>query len=98
MKMPNKEEIQRLRNTYKPGTVVELTSDMEDPYHPLPAGLQGEVRGVDDAGQILMRWSNGSSLSLIPGIDSFRIVKEAPKPVITGKEQILDAENFVDVD
>ena len=76
MKMPSKEQLERLRNTYKPGTVVELTSAMEDPYHPLPAGLCGEVQGVDDAGSILMKWSNGSGLSLIPGVDSFRIVKK----------------------
>ena len=36
----------------------------------------GEVMGVDDAGQLLVRWETGSSLSLIPDIDSFRIVQK----------------------
>ena len=76
MKIANDKQVLRLRKIYKPKTVVELTSKMEDPYRPLPAGLRGECYGVDDAGQLLMVWNNGSTLSLIPGIDCFRIVEE----------------------
>jgi hypothetical protein len=32
---------------------------------------------VDDAGQVMTRWSNGSSLSVIPGVDSFHVVQQA---------------------
>ena len=64
---------------YKPNTVLELTAAMEDPYHSLPAGLCGKCLGVDDASQLMMIWSDGSILSLIPGIDRFRIVREAPQ-------------------
>lgn len=74
--MPNKERVQRLREIYKPGTVLELTVAMEDLYHSLPAGLCGKCLGVDDTGQLMMIWNEGSTLSLIPGIDHFRIVKE----------------------
>ena len=75
MKMANKEELQRLRERYRLGIVLELTVEMGDPYRPLPAGLRGKCCGVDDAGQLLMVWNNGSTLSLIPGVDSFRIVE-----------------------
>ena len=75
MKWPSREQIERLRKRYPAGTVVELIS-MEDAQAP-PAGTLGTVWGVDDAGSILCRWQNGSSLSLIPEVDSFRIVKEA---------------------
>lgn len=75
MKMANKEELQRLRERYRLGIVLELTVEMGDPYHPLPAGLRGECCGVDDAGQIMMIWNNGGTLSLIPEIDCFRIVE-----------------------
>ena len=34
---------------------------------------------IDDAGSIHMRWENGSSLALIPEIDSFQTVSEAKK-------------------
>ena len=72
---PSREQIERLRKQYPAGTVVELIS-MEDTQAP-PAGTLGTVWGVDDAGSILCRWQNGSSLSLIPEVDDFRIVQEA---------------------
>ena len=75
MKLPSRAEIERLREKYPAGTVVELIS-MEDAQAP-PAGTLGTVWGVDDAGSILCRWQNGSSLSLIPEVDDFRIVQEA---------------------
>ena len=75
MKFPSREQIERLRKRYPIGTMVELIS-MDDAQSP-PPGALGEVQGVDDAGSILCRWQNGSSLSLIPEVDSFRIVKEA---------------------
>ncbi len=49
---PDKQTVERLREQFKSGITVELTSPMDDPYHPLPAGLRGECCGVDDAGQI----------------------------------------------
>ena len=75
MKFPSREQIERLRKMYPAGTVVELIS-MDDAQAP-PAGTLGTVWGVDDAGSILCRWQNGSSLSLIPEVDDFRIVQEA---------------------
>ncbi len=74
MKYPNKEELEMLRKKYPAGTMVELLS-MDDAQAP-PVGTVGEVRGVDDIGSIMVTWRTGSSLSLIPGVDSFRIVKE----------------------
>ena len=43
---------------------------MEDPQAP-PPGTKGTVSYVDDMGQIGVKWDTGSSLSLIPGVDSF---------------------------
>ena len=70
-----REQIELLRRKYPAGTIVELVS-MDDAQAP-PPGTLGRIRGVDDAGSILVRWSNGSSLSLIPEVDGFRILKEA---------------------
>ena len=74
MQMPSKERIAALRKYYPRGTRVELLG-MDDPQAP-PMGTRGEILGVDDAGQLLVRWETGSSLSLIPGVDSFRIVQK----------------------
>ena len=75
MKFPSREQIERLRKRYPIGTMVELIS-MEDAQSP-PSGTLGRIHGVDDAGSILVSWQSGSSLSLIPEADDFRIVKEA---------------------
>ena len=74
MRFPSKEQIAALQERYPSGTKVELLG-MDDPQAP-PMGTRGEVMGVDDAGQLLVRWETGSSLSLIPGVDSFRIAEK----------------------
>lgn len=73
--MESRAKVERLRRTYPSGVKVELL-EMDDPQAP-PTGTLGEVIAVDDAGQIIVRWQTGSSLSLIPGVDSFRIVRSA---------------------
>ena len=49
---------------------------MSDDPRPIPPGTIGEVVGVDDAGQVMTKWSNGSSLSVIPSVDSFHVVQQ----------------------
>ena len=77
MRFPSREQIAALRQRYLRGTRVELLA-MDDPQAP-PTGTMGEILGVDDAGQILVRWETGSSLSLIPGVDSFHIVQKGDR-------------------
>ena len=71
---PNKEHIEQLRKKYPVGTKIQLISMRNEEYHVLP-GTIGEVKWVDDIGSIHMRWENGSSLALIPEIDSFKVVE-----------------------
>ena len=74
MRFPNKEQIEMLRKEYPAGTKVELLA-MDDKQAP-PVGTIGEVIAVDDIGQLVMQWQNGSGRNLIPGEDSFRKVGE----------------------
>ena len=74
MRFPSREQIAALREQYPRGTKVELLG-MDDSQAPT-VGTRGEVLGIDDAGQLLVRWATGSSLSLIPGVDSFRIAEK----------------------
>lgn len=64
---PSKEEVSDLRNNYPVGTRISLTK-MDDIQAP-PIGTKGTVKGVDDAGNILVHWDNGSGLSLAYGAD-----------------------------
>lgn len=71
---PTREQVEFLRQQYPAGTRITLHS-MDDPQAP-PPGTKGTVCYVDDMGQIGVKWDTGSSLSLIPGEDSFS--KDAP--------------------
>lgn len=68
-----KERVEQLRKQYPEGTKIELV-EMDDVQAP-PVGTVGIVQGVDDLGSLLVRWENGSSLSVIDGVDR---VKKIP--------------------
>ena len=72
----SRNEIATVRKRYPEGTKVRLVH-MEDAQAP-PAGTQGTVQFVDDAGQIHVSWSNGSSLAVLLDAGD-RISVVAPK-------------------
>lgn len=74
MGFPSREEVERLRSIYPPGRIVMLVEMHDEPQAP-PEGTVGEIKGVDDAGSVLVRWDNGSSLSLIHSVDKFYLLK-----------------------
>ena len=61
-------EIEKLRSEYPEGCRVVLNS-MDDFYAP-PEGTKGSVLMVDDRGQIHVKWDNGSTLAVVPEVDS----------------------------
>ena len=73
--MMNQNQVARIKAQYPSGTRIRL-DHMDDPYAPILAGTEGVVQAVDDAGQLIMKWDNGRSLSLIPGEDSFSIIQQ----------------------
>ena len=78
MKFPNKSYLAQLRKQYPIGTKIQLIS-MRDEKYPILPGTIGEVTHIDDLGSIHMKWQNGSSLAIIPEVDSFRVVPAAEK-------------------
>jgi len=52
---------------------VELVS-MDDFQAP-PIGTRGTVKGVDDAGNLLVRWDNGSGLNAVLSVDVVRKIR-----------------------
>lgn len=71
---PTQEQVKRIREQYPVGTRIEL--DGMDNERDMPPGLMGTVKYVDDAGQLGMVWDSGRSLSLIPGVDRFHIIRD----------------------
>ena len=72
MKFTNKAYLEQLRKQYPKGTKLQLISMRNEKYPILP-GTVGEVTHIDDIGNIHVRWQNGSSLAIIPEVDSFRV-------------------------
>lgn len=71
VEMPTQEEIENRKTMYT-GKRIELVS-MPDPQ-PIEAGSLGTCYDVDGLGQLLMKWDDGRTLSLIPNVDEFRVV------------------------
>ncbi len=94
---PGKVNVAQVRETYPVGTRIRLEYMPEDP-DPIPYGTQGVVEGVDDAGQLLMKWDNGSTLSLIPGVDQFGVVKVSFEDFIATKKWSDDVEKSIGFD
>lgn len=46
-----------------------------DDMLPVPDGTEGIITGIDDIGQIQVKWDNGSTLSVIDEIDDYEILK-----------------------
>ena len=70
MIFPDSRTVERIRREYPAGTRVELL-EMDDRQAP-PIGTLGTVQGVDDTGSIMVRWDNGSGLSVVYGADRCR--------------------------
>lgn len=71
---PNAYQKGLIRATFPAGTRIRLIR-MDDPWTSLKPGDTGTVKMVDDAGQIHMKWDNGSELALIYGEDKFEVMK-----------------------
>ncbi|MDE6621538.1 MAG: DUF4314 domain-containing protein [Lachnospiraceae bacterium] len=71
----NMTDIERYRELYPKGSKLELLSDLSDPYTLKFAGDIFTVDMIDDAGNIHGSWASGGSLSLIIGVDQFRLVR-----------------------
>ena len=65
--LPSNRKFEFLRREFPKGCRIELDY-MDDIYAP-PIGTKGTVIGVDDAGNIMVKWDNGSGLSIAYGAD-----------------------------
>lgn len=69
--------VKAIRDSWPKGT--EIILDEMKGERNMPRGLKGVVDFVDDAGQIHVKWENGSSLALIPNEDRYRKIAEQEK-------------------
>lgn len=67
-------EIEYYCELYPKGSKLELLSDLNDLYIPKFVGDIFTVKMIDDAGNIHGSWVSDGSLSLVIGVDQFRLV------------------------
>lgn len=87
----DEKKVEALKRRYPKGTRICLDSMENDPF-PIPSGSRGTVQFVDDAGQLIMKWDNESSLSLIPGEDRFHVIQ----PEESQAEQLEESESITE--
>ena len=80
--------VKKQKAFFKKGMRVELIH-MDDTQAP-PDGTRGTVIGVDDIGSVMVKWDNGSSLSLVYGVDKFWVLSTV-KVTCYGKEEVWDS-------
>ena len=70
----NRKRVEVLRKQYPSGCTVELVH-MDDEFAP-PKGTKGKVIYVDDIGSIHIAWETGSTLGVVPGVDTVKRLDE----------------------
>ena len=58
------------------GATVRLKFMKGESENTMPEGLLGTYQGQDDAGHLLIKWENGSTLSILPSTDRFEVIQD----------------------
>lgn len=88
---PSIDEINNNKKKITEGTRIELIK-MYD-LNALPCGSKGIVKGIDDVGNIIMNWDNGSTIPLVIGTDNFKIISNKYNEVDYNKK--MDLEEYI---
>ena len=71
---PSRAEVERIKAQYPEGTRICCEYMPDDP-NPIEPGTVGKVMYVDDIGTLHCVFDNGRQLGLVPGVDSFHVIR-----------------------
>ena len=92
----DKNLVQRMKDTYKPGMRIELDFMGDDP-RPIPPGTRGTVRTVDDMGTVHCSFDNGRHLGLVPEEDVFHAISDEREQEIPILSRLFDQLKICDI-
>ena len=92
----DKNLVQRMKDTYKPGMRIELDFMGDDP-RPIPPGTRGTVRIVDDMGTVHCDFDNGRRLGLVPEEDAFHAISDERDQEISILNRLFDKLKICDI-
>lgn len=64
--------VEFIKNHVKKGARIVCIKMQDDPQ-PVESGAEGTVDHVDDIGTIHVKWDNGRSLGLVPGVNRYAL-------------------------
>ena len=87
--------VDKIREMYPVGTMIMLENMQNEN---LPRGTIGQVKKVDDIGQIHTMWQNGSSLALNIKVDKFKVLNNENNQNIENRETEKSSEYEQDME
>lgn len=82
--------VERLKESYPPGTRIMLLQMGDDP-RPIEPNTKDTVQTVDDMGTLHCIFDNGRSLGIVPGEDSFR---KLTAEELEEEQEMTESEDF----
>lgn len=73
-RMTTNEQVKLFKSKFKEGARIKLIRAGFDETLPIPNGMTGTIRKVDNIGTVHVDWDNGVTLGLLPLCDEYKII------------------------
>lgn len=80
----------------KEGMRIRMVSMTDDP-NPIAPGTEGTIRLVDDAGVIHVKWDDGRSLGVIPGVDHYQLMPDSKSDLYDETNKMFESTNVSNI-
>ena len=79
--------VEEVKKRYSEGDWIQLIEMYDDPQS-IESNTKGQIDFIDDIGQLHMKWENGRTLAIIPGVDKFKQICPRCSKIISSRREI----------